>query len=194
MRSDVWERKGKGPSFESRTVPDMRTGRSYTQTVRDALEGTREKERGNQEKPSESGWHSGGLKENEKKERENRRLTQEERKRMIGLFWSCSLRLADESERQQEKWRDLVTVSSARQQSCNVKRMNEFAGLMIEAREAQMEAMLLARRRSEERRGGGNENKTLMEEKMAAYERVRTVGQEALREATAWIEETSSLF
>ena len=53
-----------------------------------------------------------------------------------------------------------------------------------------MEAMLLARRRSEERRGGGNVNKRLMEEEMAAYQRVRTVGQEALREATAWIEET----
>ena len=62
---------------------------------------------------------------------------------------------------------------------------------MVEAREAQMEAMLLARRSSEERRRGGeNENKRLMEEEMATYERVRTVGKEALREATVWTEGT----
>ena len=106
-------------------------------------------------------------------------------------LWGCSLRLADEMERQQEKWRDLAGVTLARQQTCSVKRMNEFAGLMDEAREAQIEAMLLARRRSKERRRGeGNENKRLMEEEMAAYGRVRAVGQEALREATVWIEGT----
>ena len=104
-------------------------------------------------------------------------------------FFECSVCLADEMERQQEKWRDLAAVTLARQQTCSVKRMNELAGLMVQAREAQMEAMLLARRRSDERRGGGNENKRLMEEDMAAYENVRTVGQEALREATVWIEE-----
>ena len=70
------------------------------------------------------------------------------------------------------------------------RRMNEFAGLMIEAREFQMEAMLLARRRSEERRGGeGKEKKRRMEEDMAAYEGVRKVGQEA---PTAWIKETQT--
>ena len=65
--------------------------------------------------------------------------------------------------------------------TCNVKWMNEFAGLTIEAREAKMEAMLLARRRSEERRGGGNENKRLMEEEMAACERDRGRVKEARR-------------
>ena len=164
----------------------MGTGRSSTQTVRDALEGKREKERGNQEKTSESGWPSGGLKEKEKKEGENRRLTQEEMKWMIGPFGAvrCVWRMKwKDNKRSGGTWRLLW-------HPYNVKRRNEFAGLMIEAREAQMEAMLLARRRSEERRGGGNVNKRLMEEEMAAYQRVRTVGQEALREATAWMEET----
>ena len=70
------------------------------------------------------------------------------------------------------------------------RRMNELAGLMIEAREFQMEAMLLARRRSEERRGGeGKEKKRRMEEDMAAYEGVRKVGQEA---PTGWIKETKA--
>ena len=41
VRSDVWERTGKGPSFGGRTVPNIEAGRSYPQTVREALEGKR---------------------------------------------------------------------------------------------------------------------------------------------------------
>ena len=81
-------------------------------------------------------------------------------------LWGYSVRPADVMQRQQEKWIDLAAVTLARQQTCSAKRMHEFAGLMVEAREAQMEAMLLARRRSEKRRRGeGNENKSLMEGK-----------------------------
>ena len=81
------------------------------------------------------------------------------------VLWVLLVHLVDEMERQETR-RDLAVVTLARQQTCSAKRMYKFTGHMVEARRAQMLAMLLARRRSETKKrrrapeqevdGGGN--------------------------------------
>ena len=157
VRSDVWERKGRGPSGRCLTwVRVAHTPRPFGML----LKWRKEKERG---KEAEAVQRKGRGIIKRSNSRTGGQLEEEERwrKQTVGTrvqevddwaLWGSSARLAGEMERRQEKERDLAAVTLARQHTCSVKRMNEFEGLMVGARAAQMDAMLLARQSSEERK------------------------------------------